>query len=401
VVLRFAERASRPTAILGALQVALGDLVYWHGDVKGAVAVGDHLQSAGQRYGSIPAQAEALAQLAGIRTFAGDLTLGRDIWQRAHDLITRLGPEQPLRFTEIEIGARLAYLGGGERAALGEAALDYTTAPAATGSPFGLLAAATAALCDVRAGENGEAQSLIGWLTPLMERAGPATHIHPLAVATTAAAVWEMEAVPYAGVYRRLALDLLGMGATVTPMGPLSLAVARMAALGGDMVEAEAQFARARQVADATDCRPFRAMVDYDEAQGLIRAGSPDTERTLSLLDAALGGLRALGMQDWVQRAERLRDVAIAQRPPAPGAAGHRRAAHIPPYPDGLTAREVQVLLLVADGKTNKEIAEQLVLSIATVQRHVANIYNKIDARNRSDATSYALRHHLATPDLA
>ncbi|MDQ3974304.1 MAG: LuxR C-terminal-related transcriptional regulator [Actinomycetota bacterium] len=65
-------------------------------------------------------------------------------------------------------------------------------------------------------------------------------------------------------------------------------------------------------------------------------------------------------------------------------------------YPDGLTAREAEVLRLLAGGNTNKEIAAQLVLSVATVQRHVANLYRKIGARGRADATAYALKRGLA-----
>lgn len=57
----------------------------------------------------------------------------------------------------------------------------------------------------------------------------------------------------------------------------------------------------------------------------------------------------------------------------------------------GLTEREVQVLRLVAGGQTSKEIAAELVLSVRTVERHVENIYGKIGARNRADATAYAL----------
>ncbi len=63
--------------------------------------------------------------------------------------------------------------------------------------------------------------------------------------------------------------------------------------------------------------------------------------------------------------------------------------------PDGLTAREVEVLRSLAGGKTNNEIAEELFVSIRTVERHVANIYAKIGARGRANATSYALAHNL------
>ena len=59
--------------------------------------------------------------------------------------------------------------------------------------------------------------------------------------------------------------------------------------------------------------------------------------------------------------------------------------------PAGLTARETEVLRMVAGGKTNNEVAEELVLSIRTVERHIGNIYSKIGARGRADATVFAL----------
>lgn len=67
-----------------------------------------------------------------------------------------------------------------------------------------------------------------------------------------------------------------------------------------------------------------------------------------------------------------------------------------PGLPFSLTARELEVLRLIANGRTNSEIASELVLSIRTVARHVTNIYGKIGARGRADATAYAIRHGLA-----
>ena len=61
-----------------------------------------------------------------------------------------------------------------------------------------------------------------------------------------------------------------------------------------------------------------------------------------------------------------------------------------------LTGREVQVLQLVAAGKTNREIAEQLVISEKTVARHISNIFGKISVSSRSAATGYAYQHGLA-----
>ena len=64
-------------------------------------------------------------------------------------------------------------------------------------------------------------------------------------------------------------------------------------------------------------------------------------------------------------------------------------------HPHGLTPRELQVLRLVAAGKTNKAIAAELFLSEKTVDRHVSNFFNKLDVPSRAAATAYAYEHKL------
>ena len=64
--------------------------------------------------------------------------------------------------------------------------------------------------------------------------------------------------------------------------------------------------------------------------------------------------------------------------------------------PDRLTPRQAEVLGLVAAGSSNKEIAARLRLSVGTVERHLANIYAKLDIRGRVDATRYAVSHGLS-----
>ncbi len=64
-------------------------------------------------------------------------------------------------------------------------------------------------------------------------------------------------------------------------------------------------------------------------------------------------------------------------------------------YPDGLTAREVEVLRLVAQGMTNELVAKQLVISPRTVNTHLTSIFGKIGVSSRSAATRYAMEHHL------
>jgi len=64
--------------------------------------------------------------------------------------------------------------------------------------------------------------------------------------------------------------------------------------------------------------------------------------------------------------------------------------------PDGLTRREAEVLRLIADGLTNAEICDRLVISHATVKTHVNRIFTKIGAHDRAQAVRYAFRHGLA-----
>jgi DNA-binding NarL/FixJ family response regulator len=74
----------------------------------------------------------------------------------------------------------------------------------------------------------------------------------------------------------------------------------------------------------------------------------------------------------------------------APGDAGPDE------LPDGLTRREAEVLALIAEGLTNTEIADRLVVSAATVKSHVNHIFAKAGVRDRAQAVVYAYEHGLA-----
>jgi non-specific serine/threonine protein kinase len=79
------------------------------------------------------------------------------------------------------------------------------------------------------------------------------------------------------------------------------------------------------------------------------------------------------------------------QREPSERPASRTR----PALPAGLTERELEILRLVAAGKSSRQIAAELVLSVRTVERHISNLYRKLDVRTRAQATAYAHTHGL------
>jgi ATP/maltotriose-dependent transcriptional regulator MalT len=80
------------------------------------------------------------------------------------------------------------------------------------------------------------------------------------------------------------------------------------------------------------------------------------------------------------------------------GLTGAKDARLVPAHPDGLTAREMEVLRLITRGNSNREIGAELVLSVRTVERHIVNIYSKLGIHSKSQATAYAFTHELAEP---
>ena len=119
-------------------------------------------------------------------------------------------------------------------------------------------------------------------------------------------------------------------------------------------------------------------------------------ERTVERVRAQLGE-KAFAI-DWAEgRSMTLEQVLVTRGPtiipletrPAPP------AKSFPTYPEGLTTREVEVLRLVAQGLTDAQVAEQLVISPHTVNSHLKAIYGKIGVSSRHAATRYAIEHHL------
>jgi DNA-binding CsgD family transcriptional regulator len=134
--------------------------------------------------------------------------------------------------------------------------------------------------------------------------------------------------------------------------------------------------------------RPELAWTCCDYAEALIAgAGSKlvptGLNKAMSLLDEALSISQGLGMRPLMERAVELQERVRSQ------------PAKAPTYPGGRTEREVEVLRLIAQGRSNQDIAAELFISPNTVAHHVTNILNKTNTANRTEAATYAAQHGL------
>src|SRR5438874_1867400 len=118
-----------------------------------------------------------------------------------------------------------------------------------------------------------------------------------------------------------------------------------------------------------------------------------DYERSLSATRVHLGE-RAFAAA-WSQGRAMTPEQALAAQGHKPTPPPTTTVTPSPTYPAGLTAREVEVLRLLAGGLTDLQIAEKLVLSPRTVHAHISSIYSKLGVTSRSAATRYAIEHHL------
>ena len=187
-----------------------------------------------------------------------------------------------------------------------------------------------------------------------------------------------MLAVGDTGSARAGADELVEIAAAVD--APLLHATAAQATGAAHLAEGDARAAltdlrRAWTVWQQVEAPYDAARVRVQLALSCRALGDEDTAQME--LDAARWVFRQLGAAPDLARVEALATPATRVR------AG------------GLTAREVQVLVLVASGMTNRGIAAELVLSEKTVARHVSNIFAKLGLSSRSAATAYAYEHRL------
>lgn len=159
--------------------------------------------------------------------------------------------------------------------------------------------------------------------------------------------------------------------------------LASAAALLGEPERSRTLYQEALGQALARRFRPEVALIRLELGQLLLERFPESHAEAREHVAFALAEFEKMGMAPSVARA---RTVLAALR-----AAGPKHAN----YPDGLSDREVEVLRLLAAGKSNREIAAELVISTRTAERHISNAYDKIGVRGRAATTAYVLRHAL------
>ena len=159
------------------------------------------------------------------------------------------------------------------------------------------------------------------------------------------------------------------------------------------MAVAQAQLKRAARLFGATEVR-------YDVNKELNPNQRDDYERMISSVRAQLGeqAFAAAWSEGHTMTLEQIlaaTEPVSMSEPFLPAGPSPIIVTHAPTYPDDLTAREVEVLRLLAQGRTDAQIAEHLVISRRTVNTHLTSIYRKIQVSSRSAATRYAVDRKL------
>lgn len=142
-----------------------------------------------------------------------------------------------------------------------------------------------------------------------------------------------------------------------------------------------------------------RAIIqEWPEAKIVIVTSFLDDEKLYPVIEA--------GATSYLLKTSRASDIADAVRatydgetvlePKVTGKMMSRmRQKKEQPLHDDLTEREFEILLLIAEGKSNQEIADELFIALKTVKTHVSNILNKLNVSDRTQAVIYAFRHQL------
>jgi DNA-binding CsgD family transcriptional regulator len=349
----------------------LGDLAGFDADLAAAEQTAQQLRQLHYRW-QLPLARAARAMLAGRFAEAEELaTQGLAIGRRAGDQAVELyhaGIVGPLRFLQGRLGETV----------------EVFQDPATRFPAFPLLRVSLAAAL-AEAGRTDQARAEVeplaaGDLAAVPRDLGWSFSLAMLALACYRLGDTELAAglhgllEPYAD--RNISSGRFG----AIYLGPAAYFLGLLAETLGRHEEAVDHFAHAAALAARLQARPMVARSREGQARALLALDRPgDRPLAQALLEQVIATAQELGIHGLGERANALLGELAA-----------------PAWPAGLSSREVEVLRLIAAGRSNRAIAQALFISPNTVLRHVSHIFAKTGVANRAEAAAYATRHGLA-----
>jgi DNA-binding CsgD family transcriptional regulator len=362
-------RGLRRTALL-----ELGDLAGFDADLAAAQQTAQELRQLHYHW-QLPLARATRALLAGRFAEAEQQAAqGLAIGQRAGDQAVELyyvGAVMTLRFMQGRVGEMVELFQ--DLAARFPAMPVYRTALAAALAEAGRPVEARAEVEQLAAGNLTPVPRNTAWSSSLALLAYACHHLGDAALAA------KLQGLLEAYADRNIATGRFGglcLGPAAYFLGLLDLTLDRPD-------EAVRCFGEAAALAERMQARPMVAICREGQARALLALDRPgDRPQAQALLEEAAATAQQLGIHGLGKRASALLGELSA---PAPAA-----------WPAGLTGREVEVLRLIAAGRSNRAIAQALFISPNTVLHHVSNIFAKTGVANRAEAAAYATRHGLA-----
>ncbi len=362
-------------AAIRVLDACARNVFFWRTDMRLAQHLMSDVLARSERVGSMTGQVSAHVLLGCTRAPLGDLAGARAAHARASELSSRLGSMHRMKVVgPLALETILAYF---ERRPCPETAaklVGFASSPEAAATPFGIVALGLGVLASALSGDEATTRRLLPHHIDVLQNLPPALNEWCASRDCAATASWWIGDATHA--HAILALE----DRRIAPSGGACWSArnatqARMKALIGELDEAAALFEAARVGLRADGRAACIPIVDHDEALAHVRAGTNDHARISALVASAARGFEAFGLGEW-KRAT----LALERKPAS----------------EGLSAREVEVLRLLAEGLANKEIGAKLFISVPTVERHVANVYAKIGVSGRAAATAWAIKRGIA-----
>jgi DNA-binding CsgD family transcriptional regulator len=227
-----------------------------------------------------------------------------------------------------------------------------------------------------------EARRELDLLAPNGFAAVPRDSVWPACLTFLAEACIACGAVQHAGTLMRELDRYAGrnlMIAMTICFGPADRLRGGLAQLAGNRQQADIHFRSAMTLADASASPVWRAHVQHDWA--VLAVANGDTANARFMAEQAHTTATVLGMKMMAERAASL----LARTADSTSTTTY----------DGLSDRELEVLRLIAEGRSNREIGEQLFISQHTAANHVRSILQKSGCANRAEAAAYAVHRHL------